>query len=125
MKKFLFTLVPILLTIATLVYFFNTSEKYSLYTNFKYAIDSTNFTNPIDSFKSELSSIKSLSLSFSIDTSNIFNFLSSIFTCLYTFFQIIINVIKIPFQIIIDIISDIILFFGFIWKIIGFNGFNI
>lgn len=125
MKKILYILVPLLLTIATLVYFFNTSEKYSLYTNFKYAVDSTNFTNPIDTFKDELKSIQSLSLRFSIDTSNIFNFLSSIFTCIYTFFQIIINVIKIPFQIIIDLISDIILFFSFIWKVIGFNGFNL
>ena len=125
MKKILYLLVPLLLTIATLIYFFNTSDNYSLYSNFKYAVDSTTFTNPIDSFKSSISLIKSLSLSFSINTSNIFNFLSSIFTCLYTFFQIIINVIKIPFQILIDIISDIILFFGFICKVIGLNGFNV
>ena len=116
MKKILYFLVPLLLTIATLIYFFNKDSTYSFYANFKNAIEYSNFTNPIDSFKSIIAEIRNLSLSFNIDFSSIFNFLYSILTCIYTFFKIILNVISLPLHFVIDVISDIIIFFGFLWR---------
>ena len=104
------------------MYFLSSSknfENYSFLGNLKYAVESTTFENPIDSFVNILNKIKVFRDSYvSTIGGNLFETVVNISKNIVNFFNIILAYISFPFEFVKDVAIDILAIFQVIFRFV-------